>query len=98
MATNPPESRLRKLRRVFTSPGVRRFGLPWGITMALFTHGRDYGWAPASLRTEHFAVVLASWLLAGVLAGIFFQRSMRALGAPVDHVGHIGQTDREPPA
>jgi hypothetical protein len=63
--------------------------------MALLTHGRDYGLAPAGFLSERFAVVLASNLLAGVLAGLCFARLMRALGAPVDHVG---RSDGEPPA
>ena len=72
---------------MFASPGVLRFGLPLGVTMALLTHGRDYGLAPASLLTERFAVALASNLVAGVLAGLLFARIMRAVGAPIDHVG-----------
>ncbi|MDF1501723.1 hypothetical protein [Roseisolibacter sp. H3M3-2] len=80
---------------MLASPGVRYFGLPWGVSMALVTHGRDYGLAPASLLTERFAVTLASYLLGGVLAGVLFARAMRAMGASIDHVG---RGDGDPPA
>jgi hypothetical protein len=95
MSTEPTKPHADRLRRVFASPGVRRFGLPWGVSMALLTHGRDYGLAPASLLTERFAVALVSYLFAGVLAGILFARAMRALGAPVEDAG---RPDGDPPA
>ena len=59
-------------RKFIIRTGVIQFGLPQGIVLAVFLHGRVYGYQWGALVSESFLVYLLLNSLTSMFAGYFY--------------------------
>ncbi len=87
--------RAQSSQRSGLTPGVRWWGAPAAVVLAVWMHGRSAGYSWRALFSIEFLVWLVVFLVSvGWFGGRAFERTMERLGHPLGR----GRPDRDRPS